>query len=241
MGTVTLQDGETRLCLVDDLKVFTIIFSHSRQDKEQAQDLKLMITTSNHKYSTLNTPIPDDGDDATVEQIKKRNKWENDDYVCRGIILNVICALRSLSRCRIVTSQSNNVVGPSVVNMIEHNNSIRYNDNKGKHKHQDIKADPSKKSKVTCWKCEKPRYLKKYCKDGKIGNKVYYVTYVSESYFVEDDDVARWGKRLANSLNQDGTLLRKKMETCELVAKASIEWSKIISEASCEEMEGIGG
>ncbi|GKD35833.1 hypothetical protein Tco_1251342 [Tanacetum coccineum] len=43
-----------------------------------------------------------------------------------------------------------------------------------------------------------------------------------------------WGKRLANSLNQDGTLLRKKMETCESVAKASIEWSKIISEASCE-------
>ncbi|GKD46669.1 hypothetical protein Tco_1271314, partial [Tanacetum coccineum] len=32
-----------------EVKVFTIIFSHSRQDKEQAQDLKPMITTSNHK------------------------------------------------------------------------------------------------------------------------------------------------------------------------------------------------
>nr|GEU75593.1 probable inactive patatin-like protein 9 [Tanacetum cinerariifolium] len=29
----------------------------------------------------LNTPIPDDGDDATVEQIRRRNKWENNDYV----------------------------------------------------------------------------------------------------------------------------------------------------------------
>ncbi|GJX45635.1 hypothetical protein Tco_0262311 [Tanacetum coccineum] len=36
----------------------------------------------------LTTTIPEDGgDDATVEQIKKRAKWENDDYVCRGLIL----------------------------------------------------------------------------------------------------------------------------------------------------------
>nr|GEW89899.1 hypothetical protein [Tanacetum cinerariifolium] len=44
----------------------------------------------------------------------------------------------------------NNVVGPSVVNMVEHNNYIMYNDNKGKRKHQDTKVDPNKKSKVTC-------------------------------------------------------------------------------------------
>nr|GFB14732.1 zinc finger, CCHC-type [Tanacetum cinerariifolium] len=65
----------------------------------------------------------------------------------------------------------NNVVGPSVVNMIKYNNSFRYNDNKGKRKYQDTKADPNKKSKVTCWKCEKPEHLKKDCKGGKIGNK----------------------------------------------------------------------
>ncbi|GJS02680.1 zinc finger, CCHC-type containing protein [Tanacetum coccineum] len=67
--------------------------------------------------------------------------------------------------------KGNNVVGPSVVNMVEHNNSFRYNDNKGKRKHQDTKADPNKKSKVTCWKCEKPRQLKNDCKGGKVGNK----------------------------------------------------------------------
>ncbi|GKB57988.1 zinc finger, CCHC-type containing protein [Tanacetum coccineum] len=38
-------------------------------------------------------------------------------------------------------------------------------------KHQDTKTDPNKKSKVTCWKYEKPGHLKKDCKDGKIGNK----------------------------------------------------------------------
>ncbi|GJV46946.1 zinc finger, CCHC-type containing protein [Tanacetum coccineum] len=35
----------------------------------------------------LTTPIPEDGENATVDQIKWRNKWDNDDYVCRGLIL----------------------------------------------------------------------------------------------------------------------------------------------------------
>ncbi|GJZ49688.1 hypothetical protein Tco_0603878 [Tanacetum coccineum] len=36
----------------------------------------------------LTTPIPEDGgDDATVEQIRNRAKWDNDDYVCKGLIL----------------------------------------------------------------------------------------------------------------------------------------------------------
>ncbi|GKD35335.1 zinc finger, CCHC-type containing protein [Tanacetum coccineum] len=29
----------------------------------------------------------DDGDDATVDQLRKRAKWDNDHYVCRGLIL----------------------------------------------------------------------------------------------------------------------------------------------------------
>ncbi|GKE75882.1 hypothetical protein Tco_1537923 [Tanacetum coccineum] len=32
----------------------------------------------------------EDGENATIEQIKKRNKWDNDDYVCRGSILNAM-------------------------------------------------------------------------------------------------------------------------------------------------------
>nr|GEX18792.1 zinc finger, CCHC-type [Tanacetum cinerariifolium] len=39
----------------------------------------------------LTTPIPEDGgDNPTVEQVRKRAKWDNDDYVCRGLILNVL-------------------------------------------------------------------------------------------------------------------------------------------------------
>nr|GEU42885.1 zinc finger, CCHC-type [Tanacetum cinerariifolium] len=67
--------------------------------------------------------------------------------------------------------KGNNVVGLSVFNMVEHNNSIRYNDNKGKRKHQDTKDDPKKKPKVTFWKCGKHGHLKKDCKSGKVSNK----------------------------------------------------------------------
>ncbi|GKD52209.1 hypothetical protein Tco_1281185 [Tanacetum coccineum] len=37
----------------------------------------------------LTTPMPDDGgENLTVEQVRKRAKRDNDDYVCRGLILN---------------------------------------------------------------------------------------------------------------------------------------------------------
>nr|GEY80877.1 zinc finger, CCHC-type [Tanacetum cinerariifolium] len=36
----------------------------------------------------LTTHIPEDGENATMEQIRRGNKWGNDDYVCRGLILN---------------------------------------------------------------------------------------------------------------------------------------------------------
>nr|GFA17484.1 zinc finger, CCHC-type [Tanacetum cinerariifolium] len=37
----------------------------------------------------LTTPMPaNGGDNPIVEQVKKRVKWDNDDYVYRGLILN---------------------------------------------------------------------------------------------------------------------------------------------------------
>ncbi|GKD81365.1 zinc finger, CCHC-type containing protein [Tanacetum coccineum] len=157
----------------------------------------------------LTTPILDDGgDDPIVEQVRKRAKWDNDDYVCRGLILNDSDK-----------PKSNNVAGPSVVNMAEHNNSSMYIDNKGKRKHHDnTRVDPNKKAKPTCWKCGKTGHIKRDCKGVDVGNKangsgtkglvdgssnslksqnmfnkslhVYYVTYEYEAYFVQDDDVA---------------------------------------------------
>ncbi|XP_058725703.1 uncharacterized protein LOC131596996 [Vicia villosa] len=36
----------------------------------------------------LSTPIPKLEEDDTVENLRRRSKWENDDYICRGHILN---------------------------------------------------------------------------------------------------------------------------------------------------------
>nr|GEW89605.1 zinc finger, CCHC-type [Tanacetum cinerariifolium] len=145
----------------------------------------------------LTTLMPEDGENATVKQIKKRSKWENHDYVCRvmeqynellGILgrftqhnmnideaIQVFCIIDKLppywkdfkhtlkrkkekltlveldNHLRIEKSlmvqdsdkpKGNNVASPSVVNRVEHNNSIR-----------------------------KPRHLKRDCKGGKVGNK----------------------------------------------------------------------
>ncbi|GKA55283.1 zinc finger, CCHC-type containing protein [Tanacetum coccineum] len=112
--------------------------------------------------------------------------------------------------------KGNNVAGLLVVNMVEHNNSTRYNDNKGKRKyHDNTRADPNKKAKPTCWKCGKTGHIKRDYTGVNVGNKangsgtkgsvdgssnslnghsmfnkslqVYYVTYVSEAYFVHND------------------------------------------------------
>ncbi|GJV72617.1 hypothetical protein Tco_1492612 [Tanacetum coccineum] len=36
----------------------------------------------------LTPPIPADGENATMEQIRRRNMWENDDYVCEECFSN---------------------------------------------------------------------------------------------------------------------------------------------------------
>nr|GEY37995.1 zinc finger, CCHC-type [Tanacetum cinerariifolium] len=68
--------------------------------------------------------------------------------------------------------KGNNVASPSVVNMLQHNNSSRYNDKKSKCKHHvNTTDDPNKKSKVTYLRFEKHKHLKKDCKSRKFGNK----------------------------------------------------------------------
>ncbi|GJU52990.1 zinc finger, CCHC-type containing protein [Tanacetum coccineum] len=248
-----------------DFTADTSIVAYSPLDKFEGMDFRRwqkkmhFLLSSMSVVCVLTTPIPEDGgDDATVEQIRKKAKWDNDDYVYRGLILNGmsnslfdiyqnvesskelwdsleakymakvhqvrsslrftqhkmnmdeaiqfsciidklppswkefkhtlkhlkeeltlvelgshLCIEESLRMQDNDKPKGSNVDGPLVVNMVEHNNSSRYNNNKGKRKHHDnTKADPNKKSKVTCWKCGKPRHLKKDCKGGKFGNKV---------------------------------------------------------------------
>ncbi|GJW11057.1 zinc finger, CCHC-type containing protein [Tanacetum coccineum] len=139
--------------------------------------MHFLLSTMSVVY-VLTTPMPEDGKNAIVEHIRKRSKWDNDDYVCRGIILNdmfdslfdiyqnvesvkelwdslkakymtddassnkylhtlkykneELTLIELGSHLRIEESlrvqdsdkpKDNNVIGPSVVNMVEHNNS----------------------------------------------------------------------------------------------------------------------
>nr|GEV86264.1 zinc finger, CCHC-type [Tanacetum cinerariifolium] len=145
----------------------------------------------------LTTPILKDGENATLEQIRKRNKWDNADYDCKGLVLNgmsdplfniyqnvesskelldflekdfkqnlehqkeeltlveldsPLCTEESLRVQDNDKPKGNNITGPLVVNMMDHNNSFRYSDNKGKRKHQDSKADHNKRKKQSMMK-----------------------------------------------------------------------------------------
>nr|GEW53285.1 zinc finger, CCHC-type [Tanacetum cinerariifolium] len=194
---------------------FTTLESFEGVDFKRWQKKMHFLLFSMSVVYVLTTPMPEDGcDNPTLNQVRRRAKWENDDYVCKRLILNgmsnflfdiyqnvetskelwdtleakymvrmpqeKLTLVEWGSHLRIEDSlmaqdnnkpKGNNVAGPLVVNMVEHNNSSIYNDNKGKHKHHDTKDDPNKKQKVTCWKCGKPRHLKKDYKAGNVGNK----------------------------------------------------------------------
>ncbi|GJU84776.1 leucine-rich repeat transmembrane protein kinase protein [Tanacetum coccineum] len=49
--------------------------------------MHFLLTTLKVVY-VLTTPIPELMEDSTIEAIRIRAKWENDDYICRGHILN---------------------------------------------------------------------------------------------------------------------------------------------------------
>ncbi|GJY50430.1 zinc finger, CCHC-type containing protein [Tanacetum coccineum] len=166
----------------------------------------------------LTALMPEDGgENPTIDQVRKRAKWDNDDYVCRELwdTLEAKYMVKDASSKKFLDNdkpKGNNVAGPLVFNMVEHNNSSKYNDNKVKHKNHDTRANPNKTPKVTCLKCGKPGHLKKVCKAGNVGKRangssrkgfedgysnplkgqsmfnksyqIYYVTYVSEAFFM---------------------------------------------------------
>ncbi|GKD10363.1 hypothetical protein Tco_1190048, partial [Tanacetum coccineum] len=64
-----------------------MVANFSKLDKFEGVDsrrwqkkMHFLLSTMSVVYA-LNPPILDDGDDATIKQIRRRNKWENDDYV----------------------------------------------------------------------------------------------------------------------------------------------------------------
>ncbi|KAJ9565193.1 hypothetical protein OSB04_001159 [Centaurea solstitialis] len=108
----------------------------------------------------------------------------------------------------------------SSVNMVEEGESSKAGKGKRKFHGSNFKG-PNNKPKVTCWKCGKPGHFKRDCRSGKCGGKVkneagpsgskdpgkqsgmfvvpadhsvenYYVSMISESFYVQDDDISWW-------------------------------------------------
>ncbi|GKE27926.1 zinc finger, CCHC-type containing protein, partial [Tanacetum coccineum] len=50
-------------------------------------DIQQPIIKEDYMVYVFTTPILENGKNATVDKIRRRNKWDNDDYVCRGLIL----------------------------------------------------------------------------------------------------------------------------------------------------------
>nr|GEY41148.1 hypothetical protein [Tanacetum cinerariifolium] len=126
--------------------------------------------------------MPELLEDATVEAIRIGTKWENDDYICRGHILNDDMSLVQLSsHLRIEESlraQDNDkgkgkqVGGPSVNMTEEGGKNKHHKQNKGKKQSNENNSGfgSNKKPKLECWKCGKTGHFKRDCRIGKKNN-----------------------------------------------------------------------
>ncbi|GJZ73659.1 zinc finger, CCHC-type containing protein [Tanacetum coccineum] len=130
----------------------------------------------------LTTPILEDGDDnPTMEQHNLKHKKEELTLVELGCHLRIEESLRVQDKDK---PKGKNVAGLSVVNMVEYNNSTR--DRKDVNVGNNANGSGIKGSVDGSSNSLKGQNM--FNKS----LKVYYVTYVPETYFVQDDDVAWW-------------------------------------------------
>ncbi|GJU94206.1 zinc finger, CCHC-type containing protein [Tanacetum coccineum] len=87
VSEVSVLPNEPHKSLMDSNEAMVILPAMSHFEGV-LKKMHFMLSCMSVVY-VLTTPMPEDGgDDATMEQIRKRAKWDNDDYVCRGLILN---------------------------------------------------------------------------------------------------------------------------------------------------------
>ncbi|GJZ77065.1 zinc finger, CCHC-type containing protein [Tanacetum coccineum] len=165
-------------------------------DKVEGHDFRrwqkkmyFLLTTLKVVY-VLTTPMSELLEDATVEAIRIREKLENDDYICRGHILNEgfqtyfemkygkddLSVVQLGNHLRIEESlraqdsdkgKGKEVGGPSI-NKTEDGNNKHNKQNKGKKwsNENNSGSGSNKKPKLECWKCGKTSHFKRDCRSG---------------------------------------------------------------------------
>nr|GEW21326.1 retrovirus-related Pol polyprotein from transposon TNT 1-94 [Tanacetum cinerariifolium] len=156
-----------------------------------SKEMHFLLTTLKVVY-VLTTPMPELVEDATVEAIRIRANWENDDYICRGHILNgmsdslfdVYTNVESAkelwdsleSKYMAEDSSSKKFLGKEVggasVNTIEEGKNKHNKQNRGKKQSNENNSGSSsnKKPKLECWKCGKTGKFKWDCRSDKKNN-----------------------------------------------------------------------
>ncbi|GJZ34665.1 zinc finger, CCHC-type containing protein [Tanacetum coccineum] len=93
-GAEPLADAPIFVVIMAGNTVKEMTTNFGKLDKFEGHDFRrwqkkmhFLLTTLKVVY-VLTTPMPELLEDATVEAIRIRAKWENDDYICRGHILN---------------------------------------------------------------------------------------------------------------------------------------------------------
>ncbi|GJV57412.1 zinc finger, CCHC-type containing protein [Tanacetum coccineum] len=147
----------------------------------------------------LTTPISEDGDDATVEQLRKRAKWDNDDYVCRGLILN---AEDASSKKFLVSNFTNYKMTDSRPVMEQHNELLGILDRLTQHK---INMDEA--IKVSCiidklpYSCKDFKHTLKYKKEALTLVEMGSHPLIEESPRAQESDKPK-GNNVAGPYNQ---------------------------------------
>nr|GEW57124.1 zinc finger, CCHC-type [Tanacetum cinerariifolium] len=151
--------------------------------------MHFLMTTLKVVY-VLTTPMLELLENATVEAIRIRAKWENDDYICRGHILNgmydslfdVYTNVQSAkelwdsleSKYMAEDSSSKKFLGKEVggpsVNMTEEGGKNKQNKGKKRSNENNSGSSSNKKPKLKCWKYGKTGQFKKDCQSGKKNN-----------------------------------------------------------------------
>ncbi|GJW54625.1 zinc finger, CCHC-type containing protein [Tanacetum coccineum] len=135
----------------DDL-LKTIESSYSAQIRWQKK-MHFLLTTLKVWY-VLTTPMPELLEDDTVEVIRRRAKWENDDYICRGHILNEDASSKNF------------------LNRVERETNKQNKGKKRGFKENNGGSGSNKKPKLECWKCGKTGHFKRDCRSENKKNNV---------------------------------------------------------------------
>nr|GEX32310.1 zinc finger, CCHC-type [Tanacetum cinerariifolium] len=181
--------------------------------------MQFLLTTLKFVY-VLRTPSPVWSENETLETTRKRMKRENDEYICRGHILNGMSdslfdiyhntqsgnslweSLKSkyieedASATKFLELDNNpkgkNQIRSSPVNMVKGDRAKNSNNNK-KERMFNSGNDKftNKKGTMTCWKCKKTGHIKKDCRSRK-GNDGTGSNVLRILKSKKDDKIAWW-------------------------------------------------